>query len=1147
MSNPAAVEAFIARWSQASGSERANHQLFVAELCTLLELPPPDPATQDNAQNAYVFERLVAFHNPDGSTNRGFIDCYRRGCFILEAKATGKTLGSGVWDDAMLRAHGQAVGYARALPKEEGRPPFVITLDVGAALELYSEFTQSGGAYVPYPDPRTHRIRLPDLRQEPIRQRLRQVWLQPLALDPTRISAKVTRDIAARLATLAKSLEASGHPPEAVASFLMRAIFTMFAEDVGLLEKNSFTELLDSLKENPDHFAPLVEALWKTMNSGGFSTVIRQKILQFNGGLFRDTQALSLDRKQIQLLIDAARADWKQVEPAIFGTLLERALDPRERHKLGAHYTPRAYVERLVMPAVIQPLREQWDNIKTAALLLDQQGKHHQAVAEIENFKGRLCQIRILDPACGSGNFLYVTLEHLKRLEGEILNALEQLGETQLGFDAHGLTVDPHQFLGIETNPRAAAIAESVIWIGFLQWHFRTQPDGLPPEPILRDFNNIQNRDAVLAWDAIETETDEGGNPITRWDGHSYKTHPITGEQVPDEAARTPLVRYTNPRKAQWPAADFVVGNPPFIGPARMRAALGDGYVEALRNTYPRVPESADFVMYWWHHAAGLTREGKLRRFGFITTNSLRQTFNRRVIQHHLEQKKPLSLLYAVPDHPWVDAADGAAVRIAMSIGAAGDHPGALEQVTAERDAEGEGRAVEAKRSTGKLFADLKVGADVAGASPLISNGTLGHRGVQVIGSGFIVTPEEAEGLGLGRIPGIEKHIREYRNGRDITQSSRGVMVIDLFGLTTEETRTRFPEAYQWIIERVKPEREQNNRETYRKNWWIFGEPRKDMRPALSGLSRYIATVETSKHRFFTFLDESILPDNMLVNIAVENAFLLGILSSRIHSVWALAAGGRLGIGNDPRYNKSRCFETFPFPEATEPQKTQIRDLAEQIDAHRKRQQQQHPGLTLTGLYNALEKIRQGEALTAKEKTSHQQGLVSVLQQLHDELDAAVFAAYGWSDLAPKLLGRPGATTPWPDKPDDQAQAEEQLLQRLVELNTRRAAEEQRGRIRWLRPEYQNPDGATAAQEEAVLQTPAAAEAEKTKPAWPKTIPDQVQALRIALEQQPQPATPQQLAKTFKRAQTKRVAEILATLEAIGQARKTDGELYAAV
>nr|VFJ57540.1 MAG: hypothetical protein BECKDK2373C_GA0170839_106017 [Candidatus Kentron sp. DK] len=596
------VAAFLSRWQKATGAERANHQLFITELCELLELPRPDPATDDNDQNAYVFERRVDFHNPDGTQNRGFIDCYRRGAFIIEAKHTGKAFGSGKWDDAMLRAHGQAVSYARALPKSEGRPPFVMTLDVGVALEVYSEFSQSGGAYIPYPDPRSHRIRLEALRDSDIRERLRKIWLDPLALDPTRLSAKVTREIAIRLAKLARSLEESGNSSEQVANFLMRAIFTLFAEDVGLIAERSFTELLESIQQTPEQFVPLTEELWQKMNSGGFSTTIRKKILQFNGGLFADPTALNLDKEQIGLLIDAARADWRNVEPAIFGTLLERALNPLERHKLGAHYTPRAYVERLVMPTIINPLREEWDNTKTAALLLDNQGKHKKAVEAIQTFHVRLCGLRILDPACGSGNFLYVTLEHLKRLEGEIFNILEQLGEKQELMEMQGITVDPHQFLGLESNPRAAAIAEAVIWIGYLQWHFRVRKIGgdiAPPEPVLREFRNIQNRDAVLAWERIETERDQNGQPVTTWDGHTTKTHPVTGEQVPDEAARVEVERYINPKKAEWPEVDFVVGNPPFIGTARMRAALGDGYTEALRKTYPRVPESADLVMYW--------------------------------------------------------------------------------------------------------------------------------------------------------------------------------------------------------------------------------------------------------------------------------------------------------------------------------------------------------------------------------------------------------------------------------------------------------------------------------------------------------------------------------------------------------------------
>ncbi|MFO1349730.1 MAG: type IIL restriction-modification enzyme MmeI [Gammaproteobacteria bacterium] len=596
------------------------------------------------------------------------------------------------WDSAMLRARAQTEAYARALPAAEGRPPFVVVVDVGHSIELYSEFSQSGGAYVPFPDPRNHRILLTDLRNETHRDTLRQVWLTPLALDPARRAARVTREIAAKLARLAQSLERAGHAPDQVAAFLMRCLFTLFAEDVGLLGKNSFTELLNSLRDAPQHFPHLARELWQAMNHGGFSTAIRAEVLRFNGGLFADPTALALSREQLELLIEAARADWRQVEPAIFGTLLERALNPVERHKLGAHYTPRAYVERLVTPTVIEPLRAEWQAAQAAALTLDRQGKRKDAVQQLRDFHRRLCQVRVLDPACGSGNFLYVTLEHLKRLEGEVLNTLEELGETQSLLELAGVTVDPHQMRGLETNPRAAKIAEAVLWIGYLQWHYRTRGNVNPPEPVLKDFQNIECRDAVLAWDRVEFATDEAGLPITRWDGRTYKRHPVTGEEVPDDTVRTPLERYVNPRKAEWPEADFVVGNPPFLGKGeRMRQALGDGYVEALRETYAEVPESADYVMFWWQKAAELTRAEKLRRFGFITTNSLRQTFNRRVLQTHLDAKNPLSLRFAIPDHPWVDAADGAAVRIAMTIAEAGQHEGALLTVTDEQEGEGEG------------------------------------------------------------------------------------------------------------------------------------------------------------------------------------------------------------------------------------------------------------------------------------------------------------------------------------------------------------------------------------------------------------------------------------------------------------------------
>jgi len=1143
-----AVDSFVQRWSAASGSERANYQLFLTELTELLGEDRPDPASQDTEENAYVFERKVVFRNPDGSSNNGFIDLYRRGCFVCEAKQTNKALDTQGWDSAMLRAHGQAQQYARALPAAEGRPPFLIVVDVGRNIELYSEFTRSGASYVPFPDPRSHRIRLADLHSADVQHTLKAIWADPLSLDPARRSARVTREIADHLAKLAKSLEQAGHPADTVAAYLMRALFTMFAEDVGLLQRHSFTGLLEKYRNQPDNLPHVLTQVWQEMNSGSaFSPALEQRILRFNGGLFADPAALPLDKHQIDLLIEAARADWRHVEPSIFGTLLERALDPTERHRLGAHYTPRAYVERLVMPTVIEPLREDWATTQATALLLDREGKRDKAVAELQAFHHKLCNVRVLDPACGSGNFLYVTLEHLKRLEGEVLNTLEELGHTQGKLEMAGVTVDPHQMLGLETNPRAARIAEAVLWIGYLQWHFKTRGNVNPPEPVLKDFHNIECRDAVLAWDDIEYVLDEQGRPVTRWDGVTTKKHPVTGEDVPDEHSVVPTERYINPRKAGWPDADFIIGNPPFIGNKRMRQALGDGYAEALRETYPNVPGSADYVMYWWHHAADLIRNGGPRRFGFITTNSLPQAFNRKVLQHHMDQKTTVSLVFAIPDHPWVDSGQGAAVRIAMTVTVQGEAAGVLNQVVSETGSDGEGIDVILQARRGKILSDLKVGADVAGANALLANAMLSTRGVIPHGAGFLVTAEQAEKIGLGRVAGIEEHILRYRNGKDLTQAPRNVFAIDLFGLEIDEVRLRFPELFQWILERVKPDRDQSRDKQFREKWWLPGRARPEFRTSIKKLDRYIATVQTSKHRFFVFLDTEILPDDKLIAISLSDPEYLGVLSSRVHACWALASGSRLGIGNDPVYNKTTCFDAFPFPSLEEFKQARIRELAEQLDAHRKRQQALHPALTLTGMYNVLEKLRRGEPLTAKDKTIHEQGLVSVLAQLHDELDAAVLDAYGWSDLAPVLVGKPGGTTPYPDKPAAQAEAEEELLSRLVTLNTQRAAEEANGLIRWLRPDYQNPGGEQGSQGDMAGIAPAEAATGKVgKHPWPKTLPEQVQALRRVLAEQPAPVSAEQLARQFSRAQTRKISELLQTLSDLGQVREQAGSYSAA-
>jgi hypothetical protein len=737
---------------------------------------------------------------------------------------------------------------------------------------------------------------------------------------------------------------------------------------------------------------------------------------------------------------------------------------------LGAHYTPRAYIERLIRPTIEEPLRADWDLVQAEALSLlgaepDDAAKA-KARAVIHAFHQKLANTTVLDPACGSGNFLYVAYDLLKRIEQEVLSRLYDLGETRQALQLDQVTVTPAHFLGIEIKPWAAAIAELVLWIGHLQWWRRLHPTGSPHEPVLQRYNNIQNRDAVLVWKA------ERATSRTRWDGRTFKVHPVTGNQVPDQNAQVPTVELVNPRKSDWPEADFIVGNPPFIGNKRMRDALGDGYVEALRATYPEVPDSVDFVLYWWHKAAEAVRSNQTERFGLITTNSLTQSFNRRVVYQHTTGKNPLKLLWAIPDHPWTD--EGAAVRIGMTVGGLQGQSW-LGFVTSEGNAATPEELAESVKVEGTtvdaIHEDLSSGAKAVGAPALISNSGMSCRGVIPVGKGFLVNTEQW--LNWGRPP----IIRTFRNGRDLTDEPRNSLIIDAFGLSETELRMRFPGPYQHLLETVKPERDQKQRAGHRDRWWVFGEPRATFRPALVGLSRYIVTPQVAKYRVFQFLSGEILPDDKLIAIASEDAEMLGVLESRIHKSWASANRGNMGVGNDPVYNKTSCFDTFPFPEPTDRQKALIRDLADRLDAHRKAAQGR--GVTITGMYNLLAKLRAGQAFTQQERIQHEAAQTEILRQLHDELDVAVADAYGW----PVDLG------------------ESEVLVRLVALNRERAAEETRGVVRWLRPEYQAPQE-TQAVRTPVLDLEIDTEVVASGPAtqhWPKDLKDQLAALRTLL------------------------------------------------
>ncbi|WP_245227247.1 type IIL restriction-modification enzyme MmeI [Parasedimentitalea maritima] len=647
---------------------------------------------------------------------------------------------------------------------------------------------------------------------------------------------------------------------------------------------------------------------------------------------------------------------------------------------------------------------------------------------------------------------------------------------------------------------------------------------------MLRDFKNIQNADAVLQWQDRTPRMDERGAPVTRWDGVTTIRHNVTGEEVPDPQARVQVYDYSGPKATTWPQAEFIVGNPPFIGKLKMREDLGDGYVEALRQAYPKVPDSADLVVFWWEKAALAARtydakKGKgTRRFGLITTNSLRQTFNRRVLEKHLnDPKKPLSLLFAIPDHPWVDALFGAAVRISMTVAGFGRREGQLFEVSSEtREArESEGRKITLVSQYGKILGNLRIGADVPSAKSLVANLGLVTPGVIPHGEGMVVNAGMAGRLNPqgDKLNGL---LRPYCNGKELLSGSLERLVIDAYPRTEDELKREAPEVYQWLLDTVKPHRDANRDRDLREKWWLHRRNNLDLRNAQKGLERVIATVLTSKHRWFTFLPTSVLPDQTIVAIGMEGADALAILSSKHHMLWALAAGGWLGVGNDPRYTKSRCFDPFPFPELTETQKTHLRDLGEDLDTHRKRQQAAHPKLTLTQMYNVLEKLRAGEAIEGKDKEIYDQGLINILRDLHDQIDAAVADAYGWpADLS-----------------------DEEILFRLVALNKERAEEEAKGQVRWLRPDYQNPSGQQAGKgTQAKLDVGPTVKDEKSP--WPKTLPEQIAAVRETLEELGE-ASPEQIARRFKRARTTSVQPLLESLAALGQAEMAEDGRYAA-
>ncbi len=593
---------FIARWTGTRLKERSASQSHFNDLCALLGLD--DPVAADPTGAWFTFEKGAS----KTTGGKGWADVWRRDCFAWEYKGPHADL------DA---AYAQVQRYAPAL----ANPPLLIVSD----MERIVIRTSWTGRVV-----ETHEIGLEDLRDARHRDTLRACFEDPARLRPTRTRADLTEEAAARFAALAAQLATRGHAPEPVAHFVNRLVFCMFAEDVGLLPNKMFERMLHHCRAAPADFETHSRTLFAAMHSGGM--VGFERVDWFNGGLFDDGATIPLTGPEVADLHATARLNWSEIDATLLGTLFERGLDPAKRSQLGAHYTDAAKIAQIVEPVVVRPLRAEWADVRarmeaalarrpvrTADRLLSPADRaaitrlEGQATALHLGFLERLRGFRVLDPACGSGNFLSLTLTALKDLEH-----VANLDAEAMGLARPAPQVGPEAVLGLELSPYAAELARVSIWIAEIQWMRRNGFDAAR-DPILRKLGTIRCVDALL-------------------DG-------------PEDA----------PTRRVWPRADAIVGNPPFLGNKRMISELGEAYATRLRRTWKDVPGGVDLVAYWFAAAGEAIREGRAARAGFVATNSIRGGANRKVLEPLVEHGR---IFEAWSDEPWT--VEGAAVRVSM-------------------------------------------------------------------------------------------------------------------------------------------------------------------------------------------------------------------------------------------------------------------------------------------------------------------------------------------------------------------------------------------------------------------------------------------------------------------------------------------------
>lgn len=963
-------EHFIHTWTHNDLTERAGAQAFIEDLCTLLGLEKPRDS------DTFCYEKGLR----KDSGRRGWADVWKKDRFAWENKKPGRNLK-------------QALAQLREYAGNLDNPPLLIVCD-RERIEIHTAFRG-------YPDePQT--ILLSDIGEAKNLQTLRWVFTEPDKLKPLKSNAAITAEAAEKFAYLAGEMRKRGLNPQMVAHFLTQCIFCLFAEDEGLLhsgfseDSHIFTKLLKFSHANPrkaeNRIAELFTAMAKKDSNYG-----DDDIAWFNGGLFKTIDVPLLNESELRVLFAAANnLDWRAIDPTIFGTLFERGLDPNCRAQLGAHYTDVSTINKLIEPLIIRPLAAKWQSVKV--LLEKSQGRstktndYKNAVAAYQAYLDELHNFRVLDAACGSGNFLYLALHALKDLEHRA-----QLDAEILGFSKEIIIgTGTHNILGIETNEYAAELARVTVWIGDIQW---CQRNGRPinKNPILSSLDGIEQRDALINADGTE---------------------------------------------AQWPKADVIVGNPPFLGGSKKRRELGDDYFELLAKVFPkeRVPAGADLVCYWFDKARIQIEQGNAKTAGFVSTNSIRDGANRTVLNNIC---KSLPIFEVWSNQDWFD--ENTMVWVSLTCFGYSE----LETITLN------GLAVM------KIYSDLTAGyihadIDLTTAKLLKKNASICFQGPEKNGKFDI--PGDLARLWLKQSNPSGKPnsavVKPRTNGKDLMRRSQDNWIID-FGTETDLSDAMlYEEPFQHILKNVKPTRDSNKDANRKKHWWRFGRTGRDIRTALANLPRYIATPAMTKHRVFVVINNPILPDKQLIVTARYDDTTFGILQSRFHCLWALWVGSTMG--NSPRYTPTTCFETFPFPDGLTPADTAnnqesklasfdsnkptpapvtnpetmihaqaIAEAAFKLNDYREKwlNPPEWVDWVITPEEEAAGFPKRPKAKPGQEANLKKRTLTNLynarpawLNMTHETLDKAVAAAYGWHDYTAEM----------PDA---------EILQRLLKLN----------------------------------------------------------------------------------------------------------------